>query len=136
MQPTSWSDTVGNIGELVWTKDFDKVLENGGLDKIRMEFGNTIDLVGTNNGQVSHSDHLWLRLLNDRDTGEKLAIVGEFALHRLQEQHINLVDNLKMSWEEILEQGDGPFLQRFWENGMVGVAELAECQSDFNIRSR
>lgn len=46
VKPSSWSDTIGNVGELVRSVDLDKVLENCGLDQVGVQFCDTIDLVG------------------------------------------------------------------------------------------
>jgi len=56
VQPSSGSNTVGNIGELLFIVNFDKVLENSSLNKLRVQLGNTIDLVRANDGQVGHAD--------------------------------------------------------------------------------
>ena len=45
MQPSSWRDTVGYIGEFVRSVDLHKVLEDGRLDEIGVELSNTVDLV-------------------------------------------------------------------------------------------
>ena len=50
VQPSSRSNTVRDVGEFVRTVDADKVFEDGCLDEIRVELGNTIDLVATNDG--------------------------------------------------------------------------------------
>lgn len=34
VQPTSWGDAVGHVGELIWSENLDKVPEDGGLDQI------------------------------------------------------------------------------------------------------
>lgn len=85
VQPAARSDAVGDVGEFVLTVDLDEVLEDGGLDQIRMQLGDTIDLVRAYNGKEGHADHLGVRLLDDGDTGEHVAILGEGALDVLQE---------------------------------------------------
>lgn len=123
VQPSARSDSIGNIGKAVDTKDLDKVLEDCGLDQIRVQLSHTVDLVRTNNSQVSHADHLWVRLLNDGHAAKKLAIIRELALHSLQEEEIDLVDDLKMSWQEVLEKRNGPLLKCLRKDGVVGVSE-------------
>jgi len=85
VQPAARSDTVGDVGEFVLTVNLDEVLEDGGLDQIRMQLGDTIDLVRAYNGKEGHADHLGVRLLDNGDTGEHVAILGEGALDVLQE---------------------------------------------------
>jgi hypothetical protein len=42
----------------------------------------------------------------------------------LQKVQVDLVNNLEMSWKQILEQWDRPLLQCFREDGMVSIAKL------------
>ena len=84
-----------------------------------------------NQGEVRHSDHLWLGLLNDRNPTEHLAIFGEVAFDVLQEVQVDVVDYLEMAGQEVLEERDGPLLQCFRQDSVVGVAEsgLHDCPS-------
>lgn len=66
MEPTTGGDTIGDVHELVRAENGNKVLENGGLDEIRMQFGHTVDLMRTNDREVCHSDHLRLTLFDNR----------------------------------------------------------------------
>lgn len=123
VEPSAGSDTVGDVGELVRTKDLNEVLEDGGLDEIGMQLSNTVDLVGTNNSQVSHANHLGLRLLNDGDAGKHIAVLGELALDALEEEQVDIVNELEVARQEMLEQGDGPLLEGLRKDGVVGVTE-------------
>lgn len=58
VQPSSWSDPVGDVSELVGAEDPHKVLENRRLDEIRMQFCHSVNLVGTNDGEIGHANHL------------------------------------------------------------------------------
>jgi hypothetical protein len=123
VQPTARSDTVGDIGELVLTIDLDKVLENGCLDEVGVQFCYTVDLVRTNDGKESHADHLGVRFFNDRNTREHIAILGEGTLNVLQEVQVDLVDDLEVARKQVLDQWDGPFLESLCHDGVVGVTE-------------
>ena len=79
-----------------------------------MKLSNTIDLVRSNNGQEGHSNHLWLRFLDDRNSVEQLPFLGEFALNSLEEVQVDLVNDLQVSWKQVLEQWDRPFLKSLW----------------------
>lgn len=81
MQPPSWRDTICDVCELVGTKDLDEVPEDCGLDQIRVELCDTVDLVGSNDGKVRHANHLGLTLLNDGYPAEKIAVSRELALY-------------------------------------------------------
>ena len=125
VEPSAGSDTVGDVGELVGAKDLDEVLEDGGLYEIGVQLGNTVDLVRTNNSQVSHADHLGLGLLDDGNAGKHVAILGELALDGLEEEQVDVVDELEVAGQEMLEQGDGPFLESLGKDGVVGITESA-----------
>lgn len=124
VQPTSGGNTVGDVGELVGAIDLDKVLEDGRLDEIRVQLGDSVHLVGSDNGKVCHSDHLGLRLLDNGDPSKDISIVGEVLLNKLQEIQVDVEDDLKMSGQEVLNKTNGPLLQSFREHGVVGVAKL------------
>ena len=94
VQPTTRSDTVGHVGELVEPKDVDEVLENGGLDQIRVQFSHTVDLVRPDNSEERHANHLGLRLFNNRDSAQKVTVFGEGPLHSLEEEEVDVVDDL------------------------------------------
>lgn len=61
-QPATGSDTVGDVGEVVTALELDKVAEDGRLEELRVELGNTVDLEGGNTREVGHADVLGLAL--------------------------------------------------------------------------
>lgn len=91
VQPSSRCDTIGNICELVRSVDLHKVLENCRLDEIGVEFGHTVHLVRANQSKVGHANHLRIRLLDDRDTPEHIAILREVTLNILQEVKVDVL---------------------------------------------
>ncbi len=123
VQPSSRGDPVGHVGKLVRAVDFDKVLENGGLDQVRMQFGHPVHFLTSNDRQISHSHHLRLRFLDDRDRRQQVAPVGDFLLHHLEELHVDLVDDLEVPREQILHQGHRPLLQGLRKDGMIRVSK-------------
>lgn len=123
VEPATGCDAVGNIGELVWTVDLHEILENGGLDQIRVQLGDTVDLVRANDGEICHADHLGLRLLNDGHASEHIALLGEGALNELQELQVDVVDDLQVTRQQVLEKRNGPLLESLGQDGVVGVAE-------------
>lgn len=124
VQPSSRRNAVGDIGKLVGPINGNKVLENGRLDEVGVQLGNTVDLVRTYNGQEGHADHLGLRLLNNRDAAQNVAVIREGLFHLLQEIQINVKNNLEVSGEQVLDQADGPLLKSLGEDSVVGVAKL------------
>lgn len=124
VEPAARSDSVRHIGELVGTVDLDKVLEDSGLDEIRVQLSNTIDFMRPNNCQERHAHHLCLRLLNDRNSAQDVSVIRESLLDLLEEKQVNVIDNLQMSGQKVLDQTNGPLLQSFGQDGVVGVTEL------------
>ena len=55
-----------------------------------MELGDTVDLVGPNEGEVCHADHLRIRLLDYGYTREHLALLGEVPLYELQKVQVDV----------------------------------------------
>jgi hypothetical protein len=94
-----------------------------------MELCNTVDLMRTDDSQIRHANHLGLRFFNDGNTGKNIPILGELALDTLQEIQVDLVDDLEVSWKQVLEQWNRPLLKCFWENGVIGVSELERVSS-------
>lgn len=123
MQPAPRRDAIGDVGEFVRPVDCHEILENRGSDQIRVQLGHTIDFVTANGCKVGHSHHLGLGLLDDRYTTKHVAVFGEATLNHLQEFHVDVVDDLEMSWEQILHQWDGPLLQSFRHDSVIRVAE-------------
>lgn len=123
MQPAARGDAVGDVAELVWPVDGDEVLEDGGLDEVGVQFGDAIDLVRADDGDVSHADHLGLSLFDDGDAAEQVVVLGELALDVLQEGHVDLVDDLEVTGQQVLHQRDRPLLQCLGEDGVVCIAE-------------
>ena len=52
--------------------------------------------MGANDGQISHTDHLGPRFLDDGDSCQKITVIGKLLFHILQEEQIDVVDDLKV----------------------------------------
>jgi hypothetical protein len=124
VQPAARRDAVGHVGKLVAAKDGDKVLEDGGLDEVRVQFRHAVDLVRADNGEERHAHHLALRLLDDGHAVEQVVVLGEFFLHHLEEKEVDVVDYLQVAREQVLEEPDGPLFERLGQHRVVGVAKL------------
>lgn len=123
MQPSPGGDAVGDIGEFVRPVDLDEVFEDRCLDEIGMKLRNTVDLVAADHGKVCHAHHLGLRFLNDGNTTQHVAVLGEVTLNILQELQVDVVDDLKVTRKKMLKQRDRPLLQCLWQDGVVRVTE-------------
>jgi len=63
VNPSSWSNTVGLVLQLAWIKLI-KLGEDCLLEKVRVKSSDTIDSVGADDGEVGHSNLLWISLLD------------------------------------------------------------------------
>lgn len=123
MKPATGSDSISDISEFVSTVDVHKVFEDGGLDQVRVQLSDAVDLVRADDGKEGHANHLRLRLLDDRHAAENLAVLGESPLNILQEVQVDLVNNLYVTGEEVLYQGNRPLFEGLGHHGVVGVAK-------------
>ena len=80
-EPTTGSDTVGDVGEKVAALELDKVAEDGGLEQLRVEFGHAVDFEGTDNGEVSHADVFGDAFLDDGHALDPVHVVGPALGH-------------------------------------------------------
>jgi hypothetical protein len=141
VQPSARCNTIGDVCELIGSVDLHKVLEDGGLDEIRVQFSHTVDLVGAYQGEVGHADHLRLGFFDNRNAAEQFAVAGKVALDELEEIQVYVIHYLlesqstvalekdgarktyKVTGKKVLHQWDRPLLKRLRQDGMVGVAE-------------
>lgn len=61
--------------------------------------------------------------LDERHSRKAVAVTGPSLLHSLEELVVDIVDDLHVSRQEVLDERDGPLLQSFGQDGVVGVAE-------------
>ena len=123
MEPPSGGDAISHVCEFVGSIDLDKVFEDCRFDKVRMKLSYAIDLVASDGCKESHSHHLWLGFFDYRNTPEHVAVLGEALLYHLKELRVDLVNDLEMSWEQVLHHGDRPFFQSLRHYRVVCVAE-------------
>jgi len=122
MDPSSWGNTVGLVLELAWV-ELIELTEDSLLEEFRVEGGDTVDGVGADDGEVSHSDFLWPSFL-DQGHSLDLVTVTWVLLGQLGDvDMVDQIDELKMSWQQSSNKFNGPFLECLWQNGMVGVGE-------------
>ena len=103
----------------------DKVGEELRLDEVRVKLGDAVDLVRPDDGEVRHAHALGRALLDEAHAREARAVVGEPALHVLEEVEVDLVDELEVAREEPADELYRPLLQRLNHDGMVSVRECA-----------
>ena len=87
-----------------------------------MECGDAVDRGRSDNRQMSHADVFRVALFDDAHTPEPVAIVGIAAGEFPQKAGIDLIDDLQVTRKQPLQHGDGPFLERFGQDGVIGIA--------------
>ena len=141
-KPTSGRDSVRLVLKL-FRPELVEVLEEASLDQLRVEPGNPVDGVRTDDGQVGHVDPLASfllksheepelarasprklephRYLNDGEDAHLVPVVVELGSDILHVEVVDLVDDLKMAREEVLHQVHRPSLEGLRQDGVVGV---------------
>lgn len=113
------SDTVSDVGEEVPTLEFDKVSEDGCLEELTVELGDTIHLERSDNGKEGHSNVFWATFLDDRHTFDSAHVIRPSLRNLIEELEVDFVDDLQMSRKELFKQADFPFLERFGEDSVA-----------------
>ena len=89
-----------------------------------MDLGHAVHLAGADDAQVAHAHLAHVPFFDDGELGLDGVVARPFGLHQLvQEAGVDLVDDLEMTGQHLLEQADGPLLQCFRQQGVVGVGE-------------
>ena len=98
MNPSARCDTVGLVLQLAW-EHLIEVLEDGLSEQLRVKSSHSVHSVRADNSQESHSDFLFISLLNDTHAAESVIISWVSLLDFLKEEEVNEVNQVKMSGE-------------------------------------
>jgi len=124
VEPAPRRDAVGHVDDLVRPQAVE-VGEDGFLHQPGVDFGNAIDLVAADDGQVRHADALAPGLIDQRHALPQGGIAGVVVHHVLEEAVVDLVDDLQVARQHALEQRHRPGFQRLGHQRVVGVGEGA-----------
>lgn len=88
-------------------------------DQARVELGDSVDLVGANDGEEGHPDLLDLTLLDERHAREFGEVPGELVLDLLEPELVDVEDDLHVAGEEGRDEGHRPLLEGLGHDGVV-----------------
>ena len=119
IQPSSVSNTIGNVLELVRGIQI-FIMENRFLDDFGVQLRNAVDAVRSH---YTQSCHVNLIVLDDGHSGG-LCTVAAVAFHQAcTVTVVDFYDNLEDSRNNLLYKVDIPLFQSFCHNGVVGVSK-------------
>ena len=93
------------------------------LEQRGMEGGDAVDRVRPDDREMGHTDHLVAVFLDDGADALLFVITRPAGLDRVHVVGIDFVDNLEVARQHALEEGHAPALERFRQQGVIGVGE-------------
>ena len=114
-------DTVGDVGELVRVHG-GEVLEGDVLEQLGVQLGHTVDVGAAVGGEVRHADGSVLAVGVDAHTLD-LVVSDALALQLGHELFVDLLDDLKVTRQQLADQGGRPHFQSFRKQCVAGVVE-------------
>ena len=118
VEPAARGDSVGLVVEAL-RPDIVPVLQRFALNDFRVQSGNTVDGVRGVAGNPRHVD----AAVGNRRHVVNLALVEAALREVFAEAAVDLTGDLQNAAEETVKNGVFPGLQRFCQNGVVGVGE-------------
>ena len=110
-------DTVGHIAESLGVHSVE-ILEYRLYENIRVELGNSVDIMRADNAKVSHTH---LTVADNAHRGNSVPVARESVPRVLTEALVYLLDDRIYSRETELEEILVPLLKRLGHYGVVGV---------------
>lgn len=86
-----------------------------------MELGDTVDLEGTDDGEVGHADLLGSALLDDGHATDTVHVAWEALGDLVEEVQVDPVDELEVAREEGLEERQRPLLECLESAWVMGL---------------
>ncbi len=94
------------------------------LDQLGVDLRNAVHFGRADDAEVAHTHLAYTPLFDDGEFGFNGIVTGPLGFDLLvQETGVYLINDLEMAWQHLLEQADRPLLQRFRQQGVVGVGE-------------
>ena len=121
-KPAAWRDPVGLVVELAGV-EFVELGEEIALEELGMERRDTVDRVTADHGQIRHTDHLVVPLLDQGELLDLIQIAWPNLLHLDEKAFVSLEDDLEMTGQNLAEEPHAPFFERFGQEGVVRVGQ-------------
>ena len=93
-----------------------------------MQRGDAVDGVAAEEGEVAHADPAAMDLLDQRGRGEQAVVGAGEGADVLEVAGVEEVDQLHVAREQALHQVDGPGLERFGQQRVIGVGDAGDRQ--------
>ena len=121
-EPAAMGNAVGLVGETVREARIELV-QRRILEDLRMDFGDTVDAVAAEDGQMGHVD---LSIPEDGDVAGPRFIAGIEAADFFEPAVVDFFDDEVNARQQFLEHGDGPFFHGFRQNRVVRIGHGAD----------
>ncbi len=122
-QPATRGHAVGDVAHLLGPQ-LGILGEEIFLHQLGVDLGHAVHLGGADDTQVAHAHLAHRSLFDNGELGLDGVVARPLGLHQLaQETGVDFVNDFQMARQHLLEQADRPLLQRFRQQGVVGVGE-------------
>jgi hypothetical protein len=123
-EPPALGDPVGLVAELGRPQPVE-FGEDAGLEQLGVQPGHAVDGVAAHDGQMGHSHAPVTVLIDERQPTRGRVVRAEPLAREREEPGVDLVEDLEVARQHVPQERDGPPLERFGHDGVVGVAEGA-----------
>ena len=88
-------------------------MQHFGLQKLRVQFSDSIDRVAPESCQMCHPHITLSSLIDQREPAHPVLVAGIFSADGIEMPSVDLVDYFQMTREQGTKQAQGPLLKRF-----------------------
>ena len=121
-QPAAEADAVGHVDDAPRQGPVE-IAEHRLSHQAGVQRRHAVDLMGADEGQVSHAHAFVLALLNERDRRQQAWIGQTLGGGLIQVQLVDHINDLHVPRQQAVEQPHGPALQRLRQQRVIGVAQ-------------
>ncbi len=121
-QPASGRDAVRLVAEAIGIH-LGQILHGDRAQQFGVDRGYSVGAVRADDGQVRHADMLGWSFFDQADPGDAVFVAREADSDGVEQATVDFEDDLQMARQQHLEPRDRPFLQRFWQKGVIRVCQ-------------
>ena len=110
--PAAGRYSIGLVAELLWGQ-LVKIMENLGLEELRVQCRDSIDGMTAKGSQVRHADVPFAGFIDQRETAHAIFVAGITPANFVEMATVDLIDDFKMARQQTTKEADGPPLERF-----------------------